>query len=200
MYQLQVTQVTEYFSNLLVLGGTRQPAFQLARAVQRSHRPNLCRALFRIAGKLLFFHREGGPTFFCSSMTEGSCIRTIVTALEAHEGILLSTQISTREVDGSFTYNAPGVIGVETSAWDQYEKSDETSKCMCCRRGFWVAPRRVQWQKMVLHRRPATTSPRAAKRWRCRRTRRSRSSARSRPTTRCSISGSARSRRTSRWV
>ena len=68
------------------------------------------------------FTGKGARHFFCSSMTEESCIRTIVTALEAHEGILLSTKISTREVDGSFTYYAPGVIGVDISAWDKHGK------------------------------------------------------------------------------
>jgi hypothetical protein len=32
------------------------------------------------------------------------------------------TKISTREVDGSFTYYAPGVIGVNISAWEKHGK------------------------------------------------------------------------------
>ena len=55
-------------------------------------------------------------------MTEKTCIRTIITALEAHEGVLLSTKISTREVVGSFTYYAPGVIWVDISVWNKYGK------------------------------------------------------------------------------
>jgi hypothetical protein len=55
-------------------------------------------------------------------MTEESCIRTIITALQSHEGVLLSTKISTREVDGSYTYYAPGVIGVDFSEWDKHGK------------------------------------------------------------------------------
>ena len=55
-------------------------------------------------------------------MTEESCIRTIITALGAHEGVLLSTKISSREVYESFTFYAPGVIGVDFSVWDKHGK------------------------------------------------------------------------------
>jgi hypothetical protein len=64
-------------------------------------------------------------------MTEESCVRTVVTALKAHDGVLLSTKISTREVDGSFTYYAPGVIGIDILVWDKYGKAAMKQACVC---------------------------------------------------------------------
>ena len=77
------------------------------------------------------FTGKGARHFFCSSMTDESWIRTIVTALEAHEGILLSTKISTSENDGSFTYYAPGVIGVDISAWGKHGKKAMKQASVC---------------------------------------------------------------------
>ena len=88
--------------------------------MQRSHCLFYCSLPFHIADNLYFFQRELSGVVESSSMTEESCIRTIITALQSYEGVLLSTKISTREVDGSFTFYAPGVIGVDFSVWDKH--------------------------------------------------------------------------------
>ena len=56
-------------------------------------------------------------------MNEKSAISSIIVALNAHKGSVLSTKLSSREVEGGVKYHAPDVIGVEISVWDQYGKN-----------------------------------------------------------------------------
>ena len=65
--------------------------------------------------------KVAGPKFR-SAMHDDYAIRSIVVALQAHKGMLLTTNLSSREDDGSFTYYVPVVIGVGISMWNQYVK------------------------------------------------------------------------------